>query len=763
MRKRYTITVNGIVQGVGFRPFVYKLAERYGLSGEVANTTQGVIIDIEGEDKDIDNFMEQIKYYPPPLADVQKVDKRERELKGCSSFVIKHSQGEEEKQTLISPDVAICDDCLAELFNPSDRRYLYPFINCTNCGPRFTIIEDVPYDRPKTTMKCFPMCAQCLDEYENPADRRFHAQPNACPACGPQVFLTDRRGEVLPVDDPIRETAELLLRGHIIAIKGLGGYHLACDAKNEQAVRELRSRKYREDKPFAVMFKDVDSAFSYCHISVSEERLLKSIKRPIVLLKKKKESYDLAYQVAPENDFLGVLLPYTPLHYILFKYFTGPLVMTSANVSDEPIAYKDRDALERLAEIADYFLMHNREIRHRCDDSVTRIFRNREYLIRRSRGYAPRPILLQKQCKQILACGAEQKNTFCLTKGSYAFVSHHIGDLENLETLESFTEGIELYKRLFAVEPEIIAYDLHPEYLSTKYALQQDHPKKIGIQHHHAHIASCMAEHNLTGPVIGVAFDGTGYGTDGRIWGGEFLVADLKDFRRVAHLDYLPMPGGAKAIREPWRMAASYLLQLFKPADLEKESLPMVKKCGIERVTMLGELIDKQINSPLTSSMGRLFDAVSALLGIRETVNYEGQGAVELEQKARLWYNKDSSLSYQVQFKSDPEGWIIDQLTVILQVLDDLKSGRALEEIAYRFHLGVAELIVQTCVKIRDRFNISDICLGGGVFQNLLLLEMTLDRLTGQGFKTYIHRQVPTNDGGIALGQAVIANERSGN
>ncbi|TLN16697.1 carbamoyltransferase HypF, partial [bacterium] len=525
----------------------------------------------------------------------------------------------------------------------ADRRFRYPFINCTNCGPRFTIINGVPYDRPKTTMRDFVMCPDCSAEYLAPADRRFHSQPNACPVCGPQLMIRDRKGHNIDADDPIQAARAALAAGKILAVKGLGGYHLACDALNEAAVRSLRARKIREEKPFAVVVKDMAAVRRYCLADEKEEELLTGSCRPIVLLQKRPDC-PAAPSVAPGNNFLGVMLPYTPIHFLLFE--DGPpsgngnlsdagltaLIMTSGNISDEPIAYRDEDALTRLGGIADLFLTHNREIRHRCDDSVTRAFRGREYILRRARGYAPAPLLLAREMGQLLACGGEQKNTFCLTKDRYAFVSHHIGDMENMETLASFEEGIEFYKKLFDIKPEVIVHDLHPEYLSTKYALEQEGIPLVGVQHHHAHVAACMAENGLDDKVIGISFDGTGYGTDGHIWGGEFLVSDYLDFRRAGRLAYVPMPGGAKAVREPWRMAVGYLNRTFGPDWREICQWP----AGIEdsTVSFIQAMVEKGINTPLTSSMGRLFDTVSALLGLRLAAGYEGQGAVELEQVA---------------------------------------------------------------------------------------------------------------------------------
>ncbi len=596
--ERRRIVVQGIVQGVGFRPFVYGQALQRGLAGFVLNDSHGVTIEIEGTLDALDDFQHALREEPPPLS---RIDSVVTELvPPCheTTFVIAQSQICTERNTLISPDTATCDNCLRELFDPTDRRYRYPFINCTNCGPRFTIVQDVPYDRNKTTMRVFPMCPACQIEYEDPLNRRFHAQPNACPVCGPQVQLLDwNRGDNLAGStsseniDPITKTAQWLASGAVLAIKGLGGYHLACDAMNIEAVQRLRQKKRREAKPFALMVPDVQIARQLCHVSDAEATLLQSYRRPIVLLNQLPDCL-IAPGVAPAYDTLGVMLPYTPLHHLLLHAFAEAiepgrlpvLVMTSGNLSDEPIAYQDNDAQERLASIADGMLTHNRDIHMRCDDSAVRITAGGEQFVRRSRGYAPEPIPLSFDVPvPLLACGAHLKNTFCLSKGRQSFVGHHIGDLENLETLISFCEGIEHFQRLFDIYPQAIAYDLHPEYLATKYALDTDIPNKIGVQHHHAHIASVLAEHGLRGPVIGIAADGTGYGTDGNVWGCEIMAANLAGFERLVHLTYVPLPGGEQAVRQPWRMAAVYLAQAYGDAFLELD-IPFVQQHGSLKV-----------------------------------------------------------------------------------------------------------------------------------------------------------------------------------
>jgi hydrogenase maturation protein HypF len=720
------VRVEGVVQGVGFRPFVHALASRLRLAGLVGNDVGGVFIEVEGPRRRVGEFLDALRAEAPPLATVEDVRASERAPTGTRGFSIVASPAGGERATLVSADTATCADCLRELFDPADRRHGYPFVNCTNCGPRFTIVRDVPYDRPNTTMAGFAMCAACEAEYHDPGDRRFHAQPVCCPACGPA--LTG-----LGID----AAAALLAGGAVVAIKGLGGYHLAVAAADERAAATLRARKHREDKPFAVMVADLAQARKLCRVDPAEEALLTGLARPIVLLPRRPDA-PVAPSVAPGNRHLGLMLPYTPLHHLLLRR-TGPIVLTSGNVSDEPIAYDDADAAARLAPIADAYLTHDRPIHVRTDDSVVRAFQGRPMPLRRSRGYAPEPLRLAWPVpRPVLACGAELKSTFCLAKGRHAFVSHHIGDLENYPTLRSYTDGIEHYRRLFDVAPAVVAHDLHPEYLSTKYALDLDLPL-VGVQHHHAHIASCLADNGVAGPVIGVAFDGTGYGVDGTIWGGEFLVADLAGFERVGHLAPVPMPGGAAAIREPWRMAVSYLdgadADLLRPHD-----------CGPVAALARSGL------SPLTSSAGRLFDAVAALLGVRDRVNYEGQAAIELEQLA--------DPAERGAFKATVDGGVVHGVDLVRAAVDDIRAGVAPPVIAARFHNGVVAAIVAVCEHVRSQTGLDTVALSGGVFQNLLLLERTVDRLTALGFTVLTHHRVPPNDGGISLGQAAVAAAR---
>ncbi|MBM3134548.1 MAG: carbamoyltransferase HypF, partial [Chloroflexi bacterium] len=839
--------------------------------------------EVEGAPAAVQSFLADLPVKRPPLAVIEKIETTFLPPVGYPSFVIEASAQAEGGFVLVSPDICTCPDCQRELFAPADRRYGYPFTNCTNCGPRFTIIRDIPYDRPLTTMVVFTMCPDCAAEYHDPADRRFHAQPNACPVCGPHVWLETssarsndlsrfqpsncsarsndfsrfqpsscdarsndfsrfqpsscdarsndfsrfqsnnclpRTTEVVTTNtEAIAQARRLLVEGRIVAVKGLGGFHLACDATNDAAVRLLRQRKRRVDKPFALMSPDVATIEKYCFVSDGERQLLESPQRPIVLLRRRPES-PISPAVAPGNNFLGVMLPYTPLHYLLLtdegrgtSYEervmsdeergtrdegcsssvlrpSSALVMTSGNMAEEPIATDNAEARQRLAPLADTFLMHNRDIHVRCDDSVTRLFEGREMLLRRSRGYAPFPLRLGFELQEILAVGGELKNTFCLTKGTYAFLSQHIGDLENWETLASFEANIEHFQRLFRVNPTIIAHDLHPDYLSTKWVnegIRQSGNQEISksqiskspisnlqspipVQHHHAHMASVMAEHGLNERVIGVSWDGTGYGTDGQIWGGEFLVGDYTGFRRAAHLKYVRLPGGEAAIRRPLRMALSHLVNAYGEAAWSLD-LPALARLEPAERAVVRHQIETGFNSPWTSSAGRLFDAVSALLDVRDVVNYEGQAAIELE----MLVAEDVDEEYEVIRKSGnqeiresdnarfpdsliTDALILDPAPLLRAVVDDLLAGTPRPVMAARFHNTLARLIVDTCGIIRQQEGLNKVCLSGGVFQNVTLLSRTLRGLREAGFAPYIHHLVPPNDGGIALGQALVAH-----
>ena len=762
-QERREISVRGIVQGVGFRPFIYSLAQRHGLTGLVRNDAEGVHIEAEGPPEELELFLRDIRDKTPLLAIVEAVSWRPLALLKEQGFRIEESREGAQRRALISPDVATCEECLTELLDPADRRYRYPFTNCTNCGPRFTITRSVPYDRAMTTMARFEMCPECLKEYEDPSDRRFHAQPNACPVCGPRVRLLDRFGHELhgKPHDPIARAARMLRGRAIVAIKGLGGYHLTCDPFDNGAVRTLRGRKVRQDKPFALMAPDLEQVRKLCRVGPAEEKLLTSPARPIVLLRRL-PSCEVAEEVAPRQTTLGVMLAYTPLHHLLLGDAGMPLVMTSGNNSDEPIAYRDEEAFDQLGEIADYFLIHDRPIHMRCDDSVVRVVRGRMYQIRRSRGYAPAPLrVAQAFGRHTLACGGELKNTFCVAKERHAFLSHHIGDLENYETLRSFREGVEHYCRLFDVQPELVAYDLHPEYLSTKYAreLEETGLPAVGVQHHHAHTASCLADNECPGEerVIGVALDGTGYGTDGAVWGGEFLEGSIETgFVRRAHFEYVPMPGGAAAIRQPWRMALAQLISLYGEEETLKLPLAVVRRSGERDVRLIARLVERKLNTPPTSSAGRLFDAVAALVGVPGTqrATYEGQAAVELELAAE----GPSSRGYPFRLRPEGEGWVAETRGIIGGVVEDLLAGRRIGEISSRFHRTVAEVVVAGCEEMREAGGTSAVALSGGTFQNLLLMEQVVELLAGKGFTVYRHRRVPANDGGLSLGQAVLAD-----
>jgi len=749
---------------VGFRPFVYTLAKRWALVGWVLNNSQGVDIEVEGPAADLDRFLVALQGEAPPLARIESVAVALVAPQGDMDFTIRESRSLP-GATLVSPDVCICDDCLRELFDPHDRRYLYPFINCTNCGPRFTIIQDVPYDRPMTTMRVFPMCPDCEREYRDPTNRRFHAQPNACWACGPSVdFQLSNSNFQREGREAIEEARQWLSEGKIVAVKGIGGFHLACDATDDEVVAELRRRKGRVDKPFAIMMPDVETVERCCEMNDAERELLTSRQRPIVLLHAR-PGHPISQLVAPGQNTLGVMLPYSPLHYLLLAadrntqypipntQYPPALVMTSGNYSEEPIVTRNDEALERLAPLAHAFLLHNREIHARCDDSVTRVFAGVELPLRRSRGYAPYPVKLAIELRPTLACGGEIKNTFCLANGRYAFLSPHIGDLENYETLTSYEAMIDRLKRLFRVEPGIIAYDLHPDYLSTQYAIsnpQYPSASRYAVQHHHAHIAACMAENGISGPVIGVALDGTGYGTDGRIWGGEFLVADFAGFRRAMHLEYLPLPGGEAAIRKPWRIAVGYAEAL----GLDIAGLPFLQKVTDEELRVCRQQARKGLNAPLTSSMGRLFDCVAALANVRTEVTYEGQAAMELEQILNL---KSQILNFNGYLCGLDDGSIRIK-SLLAEVIEDVRHGKDAGDIGAKFHRTIAEMILAVCQRISGETGLREVALSGGVFQNVTLLGLTVPLLHKAGFTVYTHSLVPPNDGGIALGQAVVAN-----
>jgi hydrogenase maturation protein HypF len=786
IRKR--IEIRGIVQGVGFRPFVYRIAKRFDMRGWVLNSSAGVVIEVEGGDARFEGFLRALRTELPPLARIDRLTVSHQAPRGDRDFIIEHSEPSVARGgfALAPPDIATCADCAGDFTAPGNRRFQYPFTNCTNCGPRYTIIRDVPYDRPNTTMAAFPMCARCQQEYEDPLNRRFHAEPNACPDCGPWLTLLSAdelaaeslpEAQLAPAAAPqfvsgrgspaILDRARQLLReGRILALKGLGGFHIACDAANERSVSLLRERKRRSGKAFAVMVPSLAIAERLCVLADADRALLAGARRPIVLLPRREDS-GIAPSVAPGNARLGLMLPYTPLHHLLFRApgacdapgagnapgACNALVMTSGNMSEEPIVSRNEDAWPRLHALADYFLLHNRAIQTPVDDSVLQIFEGREYPVRRSRGYAPDPIELAIPLAEVLACGGELKNTLCLTKDRYAILSQHIGDLENIETMEFFRETLEHLQRFFRVSPVAVAHDLHPNYLSTRFALEESGLRPIGVQHHHAHIASCMADNGIDGPVIGVALDGTGYGTDGKIWGGEFLVCDFLNFERRGHLRYIPLAGGDSAVRQPWRSALAYLRAAFGERALSLP-LPLFRDIPPKHVRAVDAMIARNIQTVETSSCGRLFDAVSSLLGIRHETTYEGQAAIELEMAAA---NASGVYPFAIE-AGDP--FQIDLRPAIESIVQGFLGGAAPGEISARFHLTMAKVIVECCERLRVSDGLSRVCLSGGTFQNIRLLGHAAASLRETGFEVFIHRRVPANDGGLALGQAVIASSR---
>ncbi|MGF7236109.1 MAG: carbamoyltransferase HypF [Frankia sp.] len=778
---RTRTVVSGLVQGVGVRPFVWRVATSLGLVGWVGNDAAGVVFEAEGAPAAVAKLLAALTA-PPPLARVDDVRPRALPPVGGAGFEVRDSDLTGSRRALVSPDTAVCGDCARELRDPADRRFGHPFVTCTGCGPRFTIVTSVPYDRSRTTMASFPMCPDCRAEYENPADRRFHAEPLCCPACGPRLRLRDSAGRPI-AGNPVAATVALLRGGGIVAVKGLGGYHLAVDAGAEEAVAALRTRKHRDDRPFAVMVADVDAARRLCEIGPEELALLTSAARPIVIMARRRRggtvgpsvastqtvpvaasaaasvaasrvaAPGVAASVAPGSPSLGLMLPYTPVHILLLEAFGGPLVLTSGNATGGPIAFDDDEAARRLHDIADAYLEHDRAIRTRVDDSVVRVVRGRALPVRRSRGYVPGPVLLPQDCPEpVLACGSALKNTFCLTRGRQAFVSPHVGDLDDYDTVRSYTAGIDHLRDLLDVDPAVVAHDLHPDYPSTRYAMERSDVELIGVQHHHAHIAACLADNGVAGPVIGVAFDGVGLGTDGTAWGGEFLLADLAGFTRAAHLDRVAMPGGDAATREPWRMAAAHLDSAFRgapPAGLAVAARHCARWDQVLSVARAG------INAPWTSSAGRLFDAVSALLGVRDAVTYEGQAAIELEYVA----DPAETGTYVVPVTGDDVARV--EIAYLIRALTrDVRAGVSVPVLSARFHNALANVVLAVCDRLRAGHGLGTVALSGGVFQNALLVSRCLERLEGAGFEVLTHGQVPPNDGGISLGQAAVAAAR---
>ena len=750
---RKGIEVFGIVQGVGFRPHAYRLASERHLLGTIANTGAGVAIDVSGPKKAVADFLAHLATDAPPLARITGVRVRNLPHRTNGNLRILPSREGAERRALLSADVAVCADCLREMADPSDRRCGYPLINCTNCGPRYTIAGDIPYDRHRTTMAGFAMCPDCRREYEDPRDRRFHAQATACWTCGPQVALWDGDGQSVATRDAIEQAAARLAAGAVVAVKGLGGFHLAVDALDESAVRRLRRRKGRVGKPFAIMVRDLDAIDGFAEVDDVARGLLTAPERPIVLLPRKAAS-PIAADVAPGQGYLGVFLPYTPLHHLLFAACgSRALVMTSANLSEEPIAVHNHEAVRRLHGLADWFLVHDRDIAQRCDDSVVAVVAGRPRPVRRSRGYVPAPVPLHDEWPPILAVGGELKNTICLTKGRLAFLSGHIGDLENAETYASFEETIAHLERILRIEPQIVAYDLHPDYFATRWAQALEGVKCVGVQHHHAHVASCMAENRLEGRVIGFALDGTGYGTDGRVWGGEVLVAGYDAFVRVAHLAYVPMPGGEAAVREPWRMALAYLAGHFE-RSLFGLAVPFVDQLDRGRADVLLRMLQRGVNSPLTSSCGRLFDAVAALLGVRHKITYEGQAAIELEMAMQ---GAQGDAGYPLEIVPVGSGWQIETRALFEHLVTDLRQGVPTSEMSLRFHNGLVRALARVAGLVRERTGLERVCLSGGSFQNAYLLAHLQAQLECSGFAVYTHERVPAGDGGLCLGQALVA------
>jgi hydrogenase maturation protein HypF len=745
-RRRVHGRVEGTVQGVGFRPYVHRLALELGLGGTVGNDERGVVVDVEGDPGAVDAFLERLPGEAPPLAHVERVLVHEVPATGERAFAIVASERRGAPAALVVPDAATCEDCLAELRDPADRRHRYPFINCTNCGPRFTIVRDVPYDRPRTTMAAFAMCDACRAEYEDPADRRFHAQPNACPHCGPQARLVGPA--VGGAEDPVAAAAILLRGGAIVAVKGLGGYHLACRADDEAAVATLRIRKHREDRPFALMSPDVAAARALVELGGAEEALLGSAARPIVLAPRRADA-PVAGAVAPASRELGVMLPYAPLHHLLLGDTGCTLVMTSGNVSDEPIAYRDDDALARLDGIADAFLVHDRPIHTRTDDSVVRAVAGRPVVLRRSRGYVPASVTLPVPAtRPLLACGAELKSTFCLAKRQRAWVGHHIGDLRNAETLSAYREGIAHFERLFAVTPELVAHDLHPDYLATAYALEREGVEVLGVQHHHAHLAACLAEHGETAAAVGAIYDGAGYGSDGTVWGGEILVGDLRGFARAGALWPVRLPGGDRAAREPWRMACAWLAAAGEAEPQRPAHL--ADRVDARSWNAIARMATSGFAAPVTTSMGRLFDAIAALCGLRTHATYEGQAAIELEAAA----DHAERGAYELPVTDDGR---LDARPTVREVMADQQAGTSPALISARFHHAVAAATTAACAGAAAQAGTERVVLSGGVFQNRLLLEDTAERLRAHGLRVLVPERLPPNDGAISYGQAAIA------
>ena len=750
--QRMRVAIRGAVQGVGFRPFIYRLASEMNLTGWVCNSPQGVFIEVEGEKAVLEPFLFRLQKEKPAPSFIQSLEFSFLDPVGFSGFEIRSSELAGAKCALILPDIATCTECLAEVLDPNNRRYRYPFANCTHCGPRFTIIESLPYDRPNTSMKAFEMCPDCRREYEAPGNRRFHAQPNACPVCGPMLQLWDPPGQILSSgDDALMETAEALRKGKVVAIKGLGGFHLIADARNERTVEMLRRRKHREEKPFALMYPSLEQVEADCRISELEARLLNSAESPIVLLERRNHSSSaIAHLVAPGNPCLGVMLPYTPLHHLLMKEIRSPVIATSGNLSDEPICIDEREALARLAGIADLFLVHNRPIVRHVDDSIVRVVLGRELVLRRARGYAPLPLRCEKALPDTLAVGGHLKNTIAVTVDHNIFISQHIGDLENSEASEAFQKVIRSFRHLYRIDPVRVVADMHPDYLSTKFARECGIPL-LSVQHHYAHVAACMAENELDGRVLGVSWDGTGYGPDGTVWGGEFLLTDERAFSRAGFFRRFRLPGGAQAVKEPRRTALGVLYEVLGESLFDRKDLSPVRFFSEGEISVLAQMLQKGIHSPQTTSAGRLFDAVASITGLRQFIRYEGQAAMELEFAVG---SEKTEETYPLALTDRKEGIVVDWEPLIRAILRDTAGAISLARISKKFHNTLVEIILEVARRIAEE----RVVLTGGCFQNRVLLESAVRRLETEGFRPYWHQRVPPNDGGIALGQIVAAS-----
>lgn len=756
-KSRKFIEINGIVQGVGFRPFIYNLAIKYKLNGWVNNTPMGVLVDAEGKTENLNVFIDEIKNNPPLLAKINKIIIKEKKVVNYTDFIIKRSNNTIKATTYISPDYSICDKCKEDIFDKNNRRYGYAFTNCTNCGPRFTITKSLPYDRKTTTMSKFIMCNKCREEYENPLNRRFHAQPNGCIECGPRVWIYDKYGKELPLNytDTINKTIEFLKAGKILAIKGLGGFNLVCDSKNENTINLLRKRKGRPQKPLAVMMKDIETVKKYCVLTSDEEKIITSNRSPILLLKKL-NNFNLPQNLAPNNKRLGVMLPYTPLHYLLFEDGIESLVVTSANVSGEPMIYKNDDALNKLKDIVDYYLMHNRDIYMPIDDSVSIFLENKERVIRSGRGYSPETINFKTKC-EILALGSELKNTISISNRNDVFISEYIGNLQNVATINLLEKNIQHFLKIYDIIPKTLVYDFHPDFTYKNIEIEENIKtldtkiKKIEVQHHHAHIVSCMAENNISEKVIGIAFDGTGYGLDKKIWGGEFLICDKKDFSRVGHLDYFNLAGGESAIKEPWKIAISLLYKIFNN-EYEKYIPTYLKN---KNYKIIKQMINKKINSPETSSIGRLFDGISALIGFHKNITFEGEAAIYLQNIS------DDTIEdiYNYYIDCINEIYILNFNAMIENIVNDINKNLNKSIIAKKFHNTLIKATIDIIIRLRETYNINSVALSGGVFQNEILFNGLVNELKKNDFHIYTHGNIPCNDSGLSFGQLVIANE----